>query len=277
MQFFNQFRGFSLITSLLSLYLLASCGQFRRIQKSADWRVKYEAGMRYYEKKDYYRTATLFEEILPIVRGLPEGEKVQFYLAYCQFYEHSYLLAANQFKVFSETYGRSAMAEEAIYMHAYSLYEFAPPYNNDQEETIKAMEAMQNFLNRFPASTYADKAAAVILDCQNKLERKGFENARLYLKLEYYLAAVVSLENFNKAFPDSKYVEEASALRVRSQYLLAKHSIRSKQLERYQSTVDIYKEFLERYPNSVFLPQIEMLYSISLVEISKINLKTKNS
>lgn len=277
MSFVNQFRGLSLSMALLSLFLLASCGQFRRIQKSADWRVKYEAGLRYYEKKDYYRAATLFEEILPIVRGLPEGEKVQFYLAYCQFYERTYLLAANQFKVFSETYGRSAMAEEAIYMHAYSLYESAPPYNNDQEGTIKAMDAMQNFLNRYPASSFADKAATVIAISQNKLERKGFENAKLYLKLEYYEAAVLSLDNFNKSFPDSKYVEESSALRIRSQYLLAKHSVRSKQLARYQTTIDIYKDFLERFPNSVFLLQVESLYAISLAEINKIKLKTNNS
>ncbi|PGH38502.1 MAG: outer membrane protein assembly factor BamD [Candidatus Nephrothrix sp. EaCA] len=277
MSFVKQFRNVSLSIAVLSALLLASCGQFRRIQKSADWRIKYEAGLRYYEKKDYYRTAILFEEILPIVRGLPEGEKVQFYLAYCQFYERTYLLAANQFKVFSETYGRSAMAEEAIYMHAYSLYQSAPPYNNDQDGTVKAMDAMQSFLNRYQASTFAEKAVAVIADCQNKLERKGFENARLYLKLEYYEAAVVSLDNFNKSFPDSKYVEESSALRVRSQYLLAKSSIRAKQLARYQTTIDIYKEFLERFPSSAFLPQIESFYAISLAEINKIKLKSNNS
>src|SRR5215510_9714497 len=100
-------------TVMMGLVLLASCSKFRKIQKSEDWRIKYDAGLTYYEKKDYYRTAILFEEILPIVRGLPEGEKVEFYLAYCQYYEKMYLLASNQFKVFYETYGRSQMAEEA--------------------------------------------------------------------------------------------------------------------------------------------------------------------
>ena len=63
---------------------LTGCSKFRAVQKSTDWRVKYEAGFDYYEKKDYYRAAVLFEEIQPIVRGLPEGEKVEFFLAYCQ-------------------------------------------------------------------------------------------------------------------------------------------------------------------------------------------------
>jgi outer membrane protein assembly factor BamD len=92
---------------ILLVFLASSCSKFRRIQKSEDWRVKYEAALEYYKKKDYYRSATLFEEIRPVVRGLPEGEQVEFYLGYCQYYERTYLLAANQFKTFYETYARS--------------------------------------------------------------------------------------------------------------------------------------------------------------------------
>ncbi len=77
-----------------------SCSKFRKIEKSQDWRVKYDAGLNYYAKKEYYKASVLFEQIIPIVRGLPEGEKVQFYLAYCQFYDELYLLSSEQFKTF---------------------------------------------------------------------------------------------------------------------------------------------------------------------------------
>ena len=73
-----------------------SCSKFRKIQKSEDWRVKYDAGLNYYSNKDYYHTSLLFEEILPVVRGLPEGEKVEFYLAYCQYYQKTYLLSSSE-------------------------------------------------------------------------------------------------------------------------------------------------------------------------------------
>ena len=85
---------------LFLIFSASSCGKFRKIERSDDWKLKYQAGLKYYEKRDYYHTAILFEQILPIVRGLPEGEKVEFYLAYCQFYEKTYLLASNQFKTF---------------------------------------------------------------------------------------------------------------------------------------------------------------------------------
>src|SRR5690242_958390 len=128
-----------LFSFILILVIAISCSQFRKIEKSQDWRVKYEAGLNYYNKKDYYRASVLFEQILPIVRGLPEGEKVQFYLAYCQFYDKLYLLASEQFKTFYETYGRSTLAEEARFMNAYSLYESSPNANLDQSSSKDAM------------------------------------------------------------------------------------------------------------------------------------------
>ena len=60
------------------------------------------------------------------------------------------------------------------------------------------MAAMQNFLNRFP-STFREKAIEVINASQQKLEAKGFENARQYLKIKMLLrAAVIAFDNFRR-------------------------------------------------------------------------------
>jgi outer membrane protein assembly factor BamD len=260
--------GFVLLTAF-------SCGKFRKIEKSADWRVKYEAGLNYYAKKDYYRASVLFEQILPIVRGLPEGEKVQFYLANCQFQDRLYLLASEQFKTFYETYGRSAFAEEARYMYAYSLFSSSPNANLDQTSSIESMGAMQEFLNRHPDSKFRDQAIEVILSTQGKLEKKGFENSRQYYKMRQYKAAIVALNNFKNNFPDSRFIEETYFLVIDSEYKLAEQSISSKQLERYKSVVEYYKEFLEKYPESKFLKDAEKLYADSLNKVN--TLKNTNS
>lgn len=262
MQYLRVFCLFSLI--VLTLF---SCSNFRKLEKSADWRVKYEGGMNYYAKKDYYRASALFEQILPIVRGLPEGEKVQFNLAYCQYYDRLYLLASEQFKTFYETYGRSSMAEEARYMHAFSLYKASPTPNLDQTSSIEAMAAMQEFLNKYPNSKFRDQAIEVILTSQEKLEKKGFENARQYYKMRQYKAAIVSLNNFKNNFPDSRYLEEAYYLVIDSEYQLAQQSILAKQGERYRNVIEYYKEFLDKYPNSKFLKDAEKLYADSLDKV----------
>ncbi|MFM9836730.1 MAG: outer membrane protein assembly factor BamD [Cyclobacteriaceae bacterium] len=268
-------RAYSILGLVFLIIFTTSCSRFRRIEKSDDWKVKYQAGLKYYEKKDYYRTAILFEQILPIVRGLPEGEKVEFYLAYCQYYEKTYLLASNQFKTFFENYGRSQLAEEAYFMYAYSLYVASPAENLDQKSSIEAMGAMQTYVNQFPDSKFADRANEVIAASQKKLEKKGFEGAKQYLKLKYYQAAVVSFENFKKSFPDSQYMEELTYLKLLAQYKLANQSIYSKQKDRFSATVDYYKELVDNYPKSEYLKEAQRYYTESLDQLNK--LKTKKS
>lgn len=248
----------------------AGCSKFRKIEKSEDWRVKYEAGLNYYAKKDYYHSAILFESILPIVRGLPEGEKVEFYLAYCQYNERTYLLASDQFKTFYETYGRSQYAEEANFMYAYSLFASSPDHNKDQSSSIEAMNAMQVFLNKYPGSQFMNQAIEVINVSQEKLEKKGIENAKQYLKLKLYKAAIVAFDDFKKNFPDSKYLEEAAYLKVVAEFELAKVSIPSKQLERYSATLDYYKELVDNFPNSTYLKDAQRFYSESLNQVNKL-------
>lgn len=260
--------------SLLAITVLAliavGCSKFRRIEKSEDWRVKYEAGLNYFAKKDYYRASILFESILPIVRGLPEGEKVEFNLAYCQYHEKLYLLASDQFKTFYETYGRSGLAEEATFMYAYCLYASSPDSSKDQQSSIEAMNAMQNFLNRYPGSQFLNRAVDVITVSQQKLEKKGFDNAKHYLKLKMYEAAVISLDNFKKNYPDSKFLEEGAYLKVQAEFELASISIDTKQLERFNATLDYYKELVDNFPNSNFLKDAERYYTESLERVNKL-------
>jgi outer membrane protein assembly factor BamD len=237
--------------------------------------LKYEASLAYYNKKDYYRASLLFDQILPIIRGLPEAEKVQFYMAYCQYHEKLYLLAAEQFKSFYETYGRSTLAEEARFMYAYSLYKSSPGPNLDQTGSIQAMASMQEFLNRFPNSKFKDQAVDVIFTTQVKLEKKGFDNARQYVKMRNYKAAIVAMNNFKNNFPDSKYLEEANYLVLLCQFELAEQSISTKQPERYKEVVDNYKIFIDRYPQSKFLKDAEKFYIESTAKL--ITFKTTNS
>ncbi len=265
-------RVILLFCTVMILLVGGSCSKFRKIEKSLDWRVKYEAGLNYYNKKDYYKAASLFEQILPIVRGLPEGEKVQFYQAYCQYYQKLYLLSSEQFKTFYETYGRSSMAEEGRFMYAFSLYKSSPGSNLDQSNSIEAMIAMQEFLNRFPKSKFTDQASEVISTTQDKLEKKGFDNARQYYKMRSYKAAIVSLNNFKENFPDSEYLEQTYYLVVVSEYRLAEQSIYTKQQERYNSVVEHYKEFVDKYPQSGYLRDAEKIYSNSLLKL-KLNNK----
>ncbi len=153
-------------------------------------------------------------------------------------------------------------------MYAYSLYADSPSYNLDQTNSREAVVAMQAFLNRYPASELADDAGKVVKEIQEKLEKKGYENAKQYFKLQNYNAAVVAFESFRNNFPDSEYNEEILYLKFIAQYQYAMKSIYSKQLERFRTANKYYLEFLDKYPSSDLLRDAEKQYQNSLEKVS---------
>ena len=104
---------------------------------------------------------------------------------------------------------------------------------------------------------------------QRKLERKAFEQCKLYYKLRWYKSSLVIYDNFEKDFPDSKYRENVAYLRIETSFELAEQSIRSVQEERYKTTVDHYLAYVDKYPESKFLKEAEKFYAKSITEITK--------
>ncbi len=261
--------GYLSFLGLILLIFFGSCSKFRKVQKSEDWKVKYDAAVTYYKDEDYFRASILFEEIMPLVRGQKEGELVQFYYSYCNYYQKHYQLAEYYFKTFYQTYSRSPYAEEAEFMHAYSLYRDSPIFNLDQTSTKEAIEAMQFFINRNPNSIYLGESSAIIQEMQIKLETKAYQNSKQYFKMGLYKSSIIAFENFAIDFPDSDFNDEISFLKFKSQYLLAQLSIPSKKDERLKKAIEIYQEFLEDYPESEYLKEADKLYDNSVSAMGK--------
>ena len=263
-------KKYSLFLLVLLSFIFSNCSNFQKVQKSTEWEVKYNAALKYYERKDYYRAGMLFEELVPIMRGKKEAELIEFYLAYCNYHQSNLVLSAENFKSFFETYARSQFAEEAMYMYAFSLYEDSPNYNLDQTNTIDAIDAMQNFINHYPESKFVDKSNTILLELRHKLEKKDYESAKMYHKIQNYKSAVIAFDNFQKNFPDSPYNEEVAFLKIESSYTYARLSVESKKEERFKSVIDYYEKFIDKFPDSRYLRQAENYYKNSLEEVSQL-------
>ena len=265
---------------LVLTFFLPYCSQFRKIEKSDDLEAKYKAAIEYFEGGDYYRASVLLEQILPLLRGDKRAEKAQYYYAYSHFHQKLYIQSAYYFKLFYQTYSRSEFAEESMYMHAFSLYQDSPAFNLDQSSTLEAVEAMQNFLNKYPQTEYKAKGNDIINKLREKLEDKAYFNAKEYYKLREYdprnlKAAIIAFENFERDFPDSRRNEEITYLRIDAKFKLAQQSVPIKQKERYQETVKLYETFIDFYPESVYLKKAENIYKESIDKLNK-NAKTSN-
>lgn len=263
--------------TLLTLLLAAvACSKFSRVQKSDNLDLKYKAALAYYEKKDYYRAGTLFEELMPLLKGQAESEKAQLYFAYCQYYQGNLVLSEYYFKKFNETFPRSEFAEEALYMHCVSLFEDSPDYELDQTNTKKALESFQQYLERYPKTQKMDECNRLIDELTLKLERKAYAQAKQYYKMREYKASVVCFENVAKDFPSSRFVEEVNFLKIDAQYNYANMSIESKRKERYLAALEFYLTFIDKYPNSKYANKAEQVYDLTqqkLAELDKVKEK----
>lgn len=269
-------RGFlnQILIVLIAISVFGCHKDFKQALKSDDWKVKYDAAFRYYEDKDYYRALTLFDQILPIIRGTKEAEKANFFHAYSYFNDKQYITSAHFFKQFYTVYSRSEYALEAEYMYAYSLYKQSPVYTLDQKPTYEAIAAMQTFLNKYPYSEYTEKANKIIDDLQVKLEKKAAASAKEYHKLRRFKSALIAFENFSKDYPDSDYNEEIGFLEIEAAYLLARQSIAAKQKERFQKTIDLYLKYIDKYEANGYIKPAGNYYYESLEFLKK--LKTNN-
>ncbi|SNC67531.1 Beta-barrel assembly machine subunit BamD [Hymenobacter gelipurpurascens] len=255
---------------LLSTLLLGSCTGYQKLLKSSDVNKKYEAALQYYEKGDYFKAGTLFEELIPLLKGRPEAEKAQFYFANTNFKQRNYTLGAYYFKTFYETYPNSALAEEAMFLHSKSLFRDSPEYQLDQTNTFSALEGIQEFLNRYPESKFRQETEGMSLELQKKLENKAFQSARLYYDLRYYQSAVTAFTSFQQQFPSSGFNEQAAYLKLSAQYDLARESVPEKQRERYLEAIAFYQSFVDTYPQSKNLKEAERMYDTSRTEADKL-------
>lgn len=256
----NKIRLSVIAYSLVLLVVLGSCSKFQRLQREGSVDEKYDAAMKYYEKDDFFRSAILLEELLPVLKGTERAEQAQLTYAYCTYYQGDLMLSAFYFKSFVETYPRSQFTEEAAYMQVLSLYQDSAPYNLDQTSTYSAIETMQNFMMQYPESSYKDTCQTLAEGLRTKLEKKAYENAKLYHRKEDYKAAIITFDNFKKDYPESKFNEEITYLKVETAYLLARNSTALKQKERYGQVLIFYQNFIDAYPKSKYLRQAEAMY-----------------
>jgi outer membrane protein assembly factor BamD len=250
-----------------TIILLGTAGcksRFEKLRLSNDVAKKYQEGIRLYNKKDYSKALILFEGLAQKYRGTAEAEDLNYYYAFTLYRLKDYTTARYKFKEFADTYPQSKNAEECRYMAAYCYYLDSPKSSLDQENTYKAIDALQLFINLYPKSDRATQAAQYIGILRGKLETKAFDNAKLYYELggydiSNYKSAVVALKNAQIEFPDIKYAEEMNLLIVKAQYMYAKNSYPNRQEARFNEAIGYFNEFVEAYPNSKLMKEAQQL------------------
>lgn len=243
-------------TSVLAVLIIVIAGcksKFEKLKASNDYAKKYRTAIQLYNKKEYTKALELFEGLVERYRGQEQAEDLYYYYAYTNYKLHDYTSARYHFKQFADTYPGSTRSEECRFMAAYCYYLDSPIYSLDQTNTSSAIDALQLFINLYPKSERVAEAAKLIQNLRDKLEEKAYANAKLYLTIGDFQAAVIAFGNAMRDFPDTKYGEEMEYLSIKAQYLYAYHSRIDKRNERYTLAVTFEDQFADKYPTSKYL------------------------
>jgi outer membrane protein assembly factor BamD len=253
-------RLFKYTALLISGLLILSCSQYNKILKGSNYELKFRKAVECFNKKDYERASTLFEQVVNVFRGSSKGDSLYYFYAYCNYYTSDYLMASHLFQELTDNYPLSVFAEESDYMIGYCFYKESPKPSLDQEYTIKGIQAFQMFTYKNAKSKYVPECQRLISELNEKLVEKSYLNARLYYRLDQYKSAIIALRNSLAKYPETKYREELMFMILESNYLLASKSVPEKQKERYQSTLDEYYSFVSEYPNSKYNSDVKKIF-----------------
>jgi outer membrane protein assembly factor BamD len=252
-----------------ALVFLASCSSYEKVRKSSDVNLKLTKANEYFDRKKYQRANELYQGLMPLLRGTRNYEQLFYRYAYTFYYQKDWTVAALYFKNFTNYFPNSRDAEECEFMHAICLVKMSPKSNLDQTNTIKAMEALQSFINTHGDSKRLTEANQHIDELRKRLEEKEAGAAKLYYNIGQYKAASIAYKNVIDQYPESPNGDYYQYMVIKSLYEYARSSTPEKQTERYAGAVAAYNDLKTTYPNSTFVKEAEHYELLSNNNIRK--------
>lgn len=253
-----KYRHYFLVLTLIMTVLGSSCS-FQKLLKSDDYEAKYMMAQQYYEQKDYSHALQLMDQIMPLFKGTDKAQKLAYMYAKSYFEQNDYVLASYYFKRYYKNYPQTEEASNALFYSAYCNYLDSPRASLDQSTTHTAIEEMELFIRRYPNSAKVKEAQAILVELNDKLEKKDFDIAYQYFRMEKYTAATTALKSFLKKYPTTNYREQAMYYILAASYQYAKESLAQKQVDRYLKTMEHYVDFIALFPESNFRSQADAI------------------
>ena len=243
-----------------TLLLITSCSGYNKLLRHGSSEDKYEKALEFYNNKKYSKALVLFKEVENIFNHSDRADSIMFYIGVCYYNTGDFVSSGEQFNTFRETFRRSPFLEEAEYYFAKGFYYSSSEPENDQTNTLVAMQAMGEYLEHYPNSHKKEELLEDLLNLRQRLYDKAYINAKLYYDIGYYNSAVTALNNAIKRYPDSNHREELLFLIVCSHYEFASNSVALKQRQRYLDMQDAYYTFIEEYPESIYRKDADKMF-----------------
>lgn len=251
----------NLFVVLGAIIAMSSCkSQYELLLNSNDADAKYEAAFEYFNLNKYSKAASLFESLAVLTDGTERDDTVRYYWGLSNYKFKDYYTAETNFDQFIQSYPRSPFTSEARYLRLDCLYRQTLRYELDQTPTYKAINEISAYILEYPSNVHMQECRDMLVELNERLDKKAYEAAKLYYKMEDYLASRVAFKNVLKDDAENMYREDILYYIAMSSYKYAHQSVPEKQKERYLAFVDDYLNFIGEIPESQYRRELDSVY-----------------
>ena len=219
MEFMKRVLNIRILTIGVLIILFIGCaGKQPKLNLTIEQR--FNRGLEFFENEKYYNAQQEFQLVIISGSHTEFGDDAQFYLGESYYKNEEYILAIAEFERLARNMKYSEYVEKARWRICQSYVNESPKYFHDQENTRKALQKLQEFIDEYPSSEYNDDAKETINKLRNKLAKKMFNSAELYIKMRTYDSAIITFEDLLATYYDTKYAEQAHIGIVRANILM---------------------------------------------------------
>jgi outer membrane protein assembly factor BamD len=169
----------------------------------------YNQGLARLENRDFEGAAKKFSDLDKQYPYSEWSRKALIMTTYANFEGAAYPEAVNNARRYLQLHPASKDAAYAQYLMAMSYYNQIPDVTRDQEQTERAVVALQELIDRYPKSEYVADARYKIQVTRDQLAAKEMEIGRYYLQRRNYTAAINRFRDVVGKYQNTRHVEEA--------------------------------------------------------------------
>jgi outer membrane protein assembly factor BamD len=213
-----------LATPLFLLVMLAACGSFQQgtgadpsqvpgasVANAADQSPEalYAAGMQELRANRFQRAVDLFDAVEREHPYSTWATNAKLMAAYADYTRNRYTEAIGALDRFIQLHPAHRDIAYAYYLRALSQYEQINDAQRDQQQTITAMAALQDVVNRFPDTSYARDARLKMDLARDHLAGREMHVGRYYQRQGLQSAAIGRFRRVVDEYQTTNHVPEA--------------------------------------------------------------------
>lgn len=207
----NSIRIAALATLVAGLAALGGCSNKEPLAPFVEIPAaeSYNRGIAHLQHGDYKEATKKFEEVDEQHPYSEMARKALIMTTYTNYTRGQYTEAITSAQRYLNLYPGSEDAAYAQWMIAQSYFNRIPDITRDQGMTKKAMQAMQELVDRYPDSPYAAEGRKRLDVARDQLAAKEMDIGRYYLNRDQYIGAINRFKTVVQEYQTTRHIEEA--------------------------------------------------------------------